>query len=368
MPFPLLPIVIMERTGKRRPVIFFNAMLPRMGGYTNFDMKIRTKVTHYTGNALATGQVLGAEFEPIAFNGFLEDRRIGLPGTAVAMMLWIQAVAKSGRECVFNYGPIMRRVLWKQVKFKVVELQRIRYEIVLEVLDDFLGQRKRVKKGSRTVPSVDDATTDINAAKSDLGEVPEWVNPDATEGAEASLDSALANTTEAGEQLDAIGTGDELLDKASAQGALSKLDSAKGDINNASNYTNKLQWDGGTLQGLSDAKKMQVAGGQCIQADASVLNAGKSVLVARDKVSILAGNATSGKVYVAAQGDTLQGIAASNYGSAHSWPSIYQANGLTNPTLVGGEQLILPNVISPDPSFIPTDVGAPDFAIGGASR
>ena len=139
MPLPMLPIVIIERSGLRRPVVFFNAMLPRRGGYTNFDMRQRTKVNRYAGNAQASGQVLGPEFLPIRFSGFLEDRRIGVPGASVAAALWIKTVAKAGRECIFNYGPFFYRVLWKQVGFQVVELQRIKYKIELEVLDDFLA-------------------------------------------------------------------------------------------------------------------------------------------------------------------------------------------------------------------------------------
>jgi LysM repeat protein len=370
MPFPLLPIIIIERTGKHRPVVFFNAMLPRKGGYTNFDMKIRTKVSRYIGTAQATGQVLGTEFEPIQFHGMLEDRRIGVPGSAVAMMLLVQTVAKGGRECWFNYGPIFRRVLWKEVKFKTIELQRIRYEIVLEVLDDGLGQRKRVKKGSRTVPNVEEATTDINAAKGDLADVPDWVDPDAVEGADASLDSALNHTTEAGKHLDAMGSGDELLDKASAQGALTNLESAKGDMASASDFSNRLQWDEGVNRGFSEFQSQSSAGRGVLQADSSILDAGQTIVKLRDKVSVLAGNADVGRVYVAAEGDTLQSIATKFLGSPHRWAEIYQGNGMTNPLLSGGEQLILRNVPGVDPSvtFFPTDVGAPTSVIGAGNR
>jgi LysM repeat protein len=105
-----------------------------------------------------------------------------------------------------------------------------------------------------------------------------------------------------------------------------------------------------------------------LRADASILEAGGSVLNLREKVSVLSGNPQTGQVYIASQGDTIQGIASKFYGSAHKWGELYQANGLTNPGLVGGEQLIIPNTPAADPVFIPTDVGAPNSNFGGATR
>jgi LysM repeat protein len=361
MPFPMLPIVIIERTGARRPVILVNAMLPRSGGYTNFGIKQRTKVTRYMGNAHATAQVLGPEYMPIQFAGTLEDRRLGAPGASLAIMLLIQSIVKSGRECWFNYGPVFRRVLWKQADFKTIELQKIKYEIELEVLDDGLGQRKKVKEGTRIKPSTEQAIGDINGAKADVGDVPEWVDPDAVAGANDSLDSALSHTEEAGKQLDLIGTEGELLDQSAAKNALTQCESARDDLNDAANFTNRFEWENGINQGYSETQSLSEAGAGVLKADSSVLKAGGSVLELRDKTSILAGNSEIGRVYVAAQGDTLQSISAKTYGSAYDWGKIYQANGMTNPILQGGEQLILPN-------YSPTDLGAPRLSTGGATR
>jgi hypothetical protein len=341
MSLPLLPVVIKEIGGLQRPIVLYDTTLPREGSETTLGERMRGKETWYTGATEATVQVLGPSYEPIRFAGMLEDRRTGVPGSAVLLMWLIRMVGKAGRIVLFNYGPILRRCRWVRHSFKIRSLQQIAYEIELQPIGDEQRDRKRIKKGINATPSVDKVLELSAEVDGDLVQV----GGKAATQASGEMQKVLELTIEGSESLEGVAQQGAVVDQSLASLALSKFDSARSALGNAVNHIRDLGWEDVSQ---SDFAALAGRGLDVLNIHSGVNAVAQALGDVRTKVAALAGEATGGQIYIAAGGDTLHSIAKEFYGTADRWFDIMRANGKQVPTVDAGEQLLLRDVPTAD--------------------
>lgn len=342
MPFPLFPIRIQELSGKNRQLELNDSTLPREGQETNFDFDQRIKVNRYTGNAEARAQVLGVEWKPIKFGGKLEDRRMGSFRAARGLMRYMTDIAKAGRECSFDYGPIFRRVVWKSLEFKTIELEIIEYRVELEVLGDGLGVPRRVRAGTLESPSTKDAEIWAGVTLEHISTIRTDAGPGALIQATSAMNEVLNFEGLARGALDLVAIPGQLLNTELGQQALSFLASARTAMGVAQQVSRTLDWN--LPQGLPVLNDILGTGLDVVTARSSMNRATVELLRLTEKVARVAGAPVSGQIYIVRAGDTLQQISSRFFGTTSRWQNIYTSNGLNSPTLVGGEQLLLEGV------------------------
>ncbi len=337
MALPLLPVVIVETSGLRRPITLYDTSLPRDGNETTLGMRVRGKETWYPGATEATVQVLGPSYEPIRFAGVLEDNRIGAPGAAVATMWLIRMVGKAGRIVLFNYGPILRRCRWVRHHFQVRSLQRIAYEIELQPIGDEQRDTKRIKKGINATPSADkvlEVSAEVDGQLLQIG-------GDAATSASGEMQKVLTLTVEGSDALQGVVQQGAVVDQNLASLALSKFDAARGALGRAVDYVRDLDWADATL---GEFGALASRGLEVLNIHSGINTVARALSEVRTKVGALAGEATGGQIYIAAGGDTLHGIAKRFYGTADRWHDIMRTNGMQNPVIEAGQQLLLRDV------------------------
>lgn len=344
MALPLIPIVITETSGRFRPLILAGPNLPREGGETVFGMAMRGRTTWYPGSGEATSQVLGPQHEPVRMSGMLEDRRTGLPGGAVLLGRLIDQIGRAGREVVLNYGPFTRRCRWLRHSLKPVELIRIAYEIELEVLGDEFGDRSRiVRRGVKATPETETAIAKAESLRSTLTTLAD-AGGIAAGTAGNLIDEAIGHLNQGKMNLDDVGQPGTVVDEAAAKSALAKFDQSRDRVLRAQQTVQATDWKGSA----DEFDALSGDGSAYLDAQAGINDLAAEVSALREKTRRLAGLPGQGLIYIAAGGDTLQGIAFRFYGDAERWSDILEANGKAAPTVAAGERLVLRDVPTQD--------------------
>lgn len=346
----LLPITILEGSGKRRLIVLIGSTLPRQGRATILGTGQRMKVNRYVGNATAKIQMLGPNWLPIRFGGILDDRRIRLKGAAAAMAYALEEISLAGRECTFTYGPFVRRVVFKKVVLQPLQLSMIRYSVELEVIDDGQGFIKKIRDGIRAVPGMTALISLGGVALAAYDRFTIGVNTE-LDSATTSVQTVVSQAAVAQTHLDLVGEPGQLVNSPAAQRALTVLEDARVESYNALKSTRRISWTPNPGESAFDA--VMGTGRNVHISLGAVMDMSQEVLRVRSSVSTLAGKREAGSaVYIVAQGETLRGISRKLYGVADRWYEIYDANGLCSPTLVGGEQLIVKDIPTPDVEVI----------------
>jgi len=342
---PALPVTIVELSGSFRPIILTGSNLPRENEETTLGGKMRGKTTWYPGSDTATRQTLGHEYEPIVFSGMFEDRRTGLPGGAVSMMLLIESVAKSGRDCLFSYGPFVRTVKWLSWSFRPTELARIKYEIQLQPIDNGVRDLKRVFQRVRSIPAVGKVVDAAGEALALLKKIP---GVSAATSA-LKMEQVQAAGSAAAQVLSGFNVPGMLIDATKASAALTHLDSGREDLQGAQEAARGMRWQettGSRFNALANQ------GLTVLSAHAAIGNVTRELQSARDETAVLAGEPRAGRVYITALGDTLHRLSDRFYGTPARWHDIMRINGKKTPEVVAGESLLLPDALPEDRTVV----------------
>ena len=342
---PALPVTIVELSGSFRPIILTGSNLPRENEETTLGGKMRGKTTWYPGSETATSQTLGLEYEPIVFAGMFEDRRTGLPGGAVSMMLLIESVARSGRDCLFSYGPFVRTVRWVSWQFRPTELARIRYEIQLQPIDNGNRDLKRVFQRVRSIPAVSKVVDAASEALALIQKVP------GVSAATSALKMAGVQTaaSTAVQLLAGLNVPGVLIDSTKASAALTHLDSGREALQGAQEAARGMRWQdtsGSRFSGLANQ------GRTVLDAHAAIGDVTRELQSAREETAVLAGEPRTGRVYITALGDTLHRLSDRFYGTPSRWHDIMRINGKKTPEVVAGESLLLPDSLPEDRTVV----------------
>ena len=336
-PTSYIPMIITETEGRIRPILLAQSTMPHRKDAISMGVHIRGVTRWYPGSSEATSQVLGAQYPPLKFSGMFEDRKMGIPGAALALCLYIEQVVKSGREVTLVYGPLIRRCRWTKFDYKPMEFQRIRYSVELEPIGDGLGKiRKRIRQGLRAVP---DTETPIEAAVEARTKMLELTVQDAQGNVVTSIGEVIALESKA----DGILTSQQIILKDQAQAALSSYQSAEDSMRAAYEQSQRISTLGGPDPSVTLPSSFSV-----LEARASVIRASTLLREVTQRTALLAGKAESGAVYIVSEGDSLRRLAQDFYGDGSRWVSILEHNGLTSPVIVAGQQLSLPDVPQKD--------------------
>jgi len=334
MRMPTLPLVIVEAEGLRRTIVLYDTTLPREGNETALTTKVRGKDTWYLGSKEATSQVLGPSYEPIRFAGLLEDKRTGVSGSAVALQWLIDLVGEAGRVVLFSYGPFVRRCRWLRHSFTLFSLQKIGYEIELQPIGNEVRDRKRVKQDVNAMPSVEKS---LEFAAEVDGELVQLGGQSAS-AASGEMQKVLELTVESGEALQGVAQQGAMVDQGVASFALTKLDSARAALGNAVDHVRNLDWSSVTQGEFSALASWGLA---VLNVHSGMASTAKELGSLRTSVASLAGEASEGEIYIAAEGDTLHSISTKFYGTPHRWSDIMRDNGKQTPAVAAGEQILL---------------------------
>jgi hypothetical protein len=339
---PILPFVLQEQGGLGRVVTLTGADLPEE--YPTLGGRVRGTTRWYPGSERATTQILGPEEGGITFSGCFHDRRRGIPGNALSKMNAIDQMRRSARLVRVTYGPLSRVCRWLEASFQIEELERIHYRIDLEIVDHEFGELRRVFQDVRRIPGVGAILDAASRTKEILDVLPPGVGSDALDRAKTALDRGLGAVGIAGGLLTAIGAVGQVVNPAQAFQALSFVDSGSQDFRGAALAIQTLDWRGAAGDDFTRATS---AAHDTARASTAVTEVSREIHRVRPDIVRLAGtDGAQDRVYVAAQGETLQRIALRFYGDAGAWPRIARRNAITNPTLAAGQVVTIPDAPS----------------------
>jgi len=329
--------------GRNREVRLTGPDLPQH--FPDIPGRVRGKETWYPGSSKPTSQVLGPEEGELTFSGMFEDRKFGVPLHAQSMMTLLDQIRRAARPVRFEYGPITRACRWIECSFHVEELTRIGYSMTLQIVDHEFGDSRRVFPDIRRIPGVGPMLDAATAVSEVLNTIPQSVGGAALDKARDAMNAVLKGAGIARDALDGLGAG---VDATGALGftASTALSSAKTSLRDAAASVRSLSY---TAAAGSAFDAVTGPGLTIAEAGHGIVAMAQELDRVHPEVERLSGQSfTTDRVYVAAQGETLQRIALRFYGDSGAWTRIARANGKDSASVVAGEQLTLPNVPSTD--------------------
>jgi len=297
--------------------------------------KLRETVTRYAGTFTSV-QVHGEEFEPIEFEGVLDDTWTADPGHALALRDTIIAIVALGELVRFEYESDQ---FWGtlEASFKEIRRDRIEYKIKFkpywredpqqvvylafaeppldlgENLDAGLGELKthlEVPPLGVDLSFVGDVVLDVLSAKNLISNVLGYLDD---VGAYAELTAELVGIT-----------------TRSLFGAARSLDSV----------AKKLKGAGDSI--LSNTASAKIEGAQWIYQGSRLTRRTLSDLLAMLRKFLQTREPTRVQLYTVKENDTLQRLARDFLGDFSRWTEIADANDLPNSEIVRGQVLKIP--------------------------
>lgn len=335
-----LPMVILEDGGERRKIFLRSTDLPNSRAYMDFGGGVRTSKTWYPGSQEPTVQILGPEEGPLEFGGVFNDHLFQATGHATALVSLIDRVRKSGHPVVITYGPFMRRCVWKDARFRVMDITRIGYKLRFEIIRTGIGTKRRISQ-VLDIPGVDAAANAAESLSGLLGALPKGLGNAQIEAAIQAANNVVNSIAGAGSVLEVLGEFGKVISPNSAKLALNNLDEASTDTKAVNDALVQLDY---TAIAGTNFSSLTNGGLQASQAFGANLSVAREIFSIRPRVASLANETNQNTVYVASQDDTLQSISHSFYGDAGRWPELVKSNGLTSTHVTPGDQLKIPGV------------------------
>lgn len=346
---PALPVVLTEQGGRGRRILLSGTDLPHDPSATTLGGSVRTATRYYPGSSIPVVQVLGAEEATIRFAGEFDDRRKGVPGWAVAQAFLLDQVRRDCAQVAFEYGPFRRLCMWKHCRIQTRELQKIAYEIELEIIDHGFGRADAVSRvfgALKKIPGLDAVARGVGTVVSVLDLLPPGIGGERLARAQAAIGQAGAAVGLASGVLDTIRAAGSVINPQLVSKASTYLSNAKGNLGEVFEHARDFDWKGAAGSAFDAVMN---AGRGAASAISTTLGAVREIDLVKPAVDALAPKSSDETVYVASEGETLQRIAHRFYGDAKAWTRIAEANGKGNASVSGGEVLLIPDAPRPTP-------------------
>lgn len=340
------PVVINELTGSQRSITLSGRALPKRPPGLESGGMLRTKITWYAGNNVATQQVLGVEELDMTLSGVWNDRFIGglvevegfqTPQLARDVVAIFEDIQRSGNTLRFQWGPVVRTGILKEFVPTWARLQDVEWTMNWEwqSRDDATVPRATLDEP----PDSSELRRRQNEVDDQLAFEPAQVSPDYRSQVRAEIGRVRGRVVSLFDRVrDARSFA--LVPLTATRGALADAELLREEGNSVIGDLLETPIDLATgFQDLVSRLRVEVWRREEGNRTRRVVGEGQRLGRVFRRISAPAPLAV---VTVRGGGDSLRRIAQRFYGTQDEWRRIESANGLTGSVVPAGTLVVVP--------------------------